>query len=67
MQIIVNGNIEKMPEKVRTISDVKDHFKIESPVVIVEHNDEILDKELHKEQEVVDGDKIELVQFVGGG
>lgn len=67
MQLTVNGSMVQMPEQVKTISDVKQHFHIDNPVTIVEHNGEILNKALHNEQEVADGDKIELVQFVGGG
>ncbi|MFD1362402.1 sulfur carrier protein ThiS [Lentibacillus salinarum] len=67
MQLIVNGNMAEMPDTVKTIADVKQHFNINNPVVIVEHNGDILDKETHTAQKVADGDKIELVQFVGGG
>ncbi|HLR40065.1 MAG TPA: sulfur carrier protein ThiS [Virgibacillus sp.] len=67
MNIVVNGSPVEMPKEVITIADVKQHFKIDNPVVIVEHNGEILNKSVHTEKEVTDGDKIELVQFVGGG
>ncbi|MFD2762174.1 sulfur carrier protein ThiS [Lentibacillus juripiscarius] len=67
MRLIVNGNSAQVPEKVKTISDVKRYFNIDQSVVIVEHNGDILDKDYHTQQEVADGDKIELVQFVGGG
>lgn len=67
MQLTVNGSMVHMPEQVKTISDVKQHFNIDNSVTIVEHNGDILNKALHHEQEVTDGDKIELVQFVGGG
>ncbi|GAA0428201.1 hypothetical protein GCM10008983_00570 [Lentibacillus halophilus] len=67
LELTVNGNRTQVPEHVKTISDVKQHFHIENQAMIVEHNGEILDKSAHTEQEVADGDKVELVQFVGGG
>ncbi|MGY0692732.1 sulfur carrier protein ThiS [Virgibacillus sp. FSP13] len=67
MKLFVNGNTIQVPKSVRTITDVKTHFNINNPVVIVEHNGEILDSNTHPKREVADGDKIELVQFVGGG
>lgn len=67
MKLFVNGNLIQVPKGIRTISDVKMHLNINNPVVIVEHNGEILDSNIHPKREVSDGDKIELVQFVGGG
>ncbi|MYL60437.1 sulfur carrier protein ThiS [Virgibacillus halodenitrificans] len=67
MNLLVNGKRIQVPATVKTITDVKTHFNITNPVVIVEHNGEILDKSKHPEKEVADGDKIELVEFVGGG
>ncbi|GAB4074099.1 hypothetical protein GCM10028778_16020 [Barrientosiimonas marina] len=67
MQLNINGNMTDMPETVKTVSDVKQYFHISSTVVIVEYNGDILNKDRHEKQEVRSGDKIELVQFVGGG
>ena len=67
MKLLVNGNNLQVPGEVNTIADVITHFFAHDPIVIVEHNGVILDKSLHPEQIISDGDKIELVQFVGGG
>jgi sulfur carrier protein len=67
MTLLVNGNQVELPNQVSTIAEVVTHFFPNKPVVIVEHNGEILDKELYEKQVVSDGDKVELVQFVGGG
>ncbi|SFB25246.1 sulfur carrier protein [Lentibacillus halodurans] len=67
MNLFINGSMAQLPEQVKTVSDVIRYFFSEQPVVIVEHNGEILDKETHLTREVADGDKLELVNFVGGG
>lgn len=67
MSLLINGSTVQVPKDVSTISDVIRHFFADQPVVIVEHNGEILNKETHTSREVTDGDKLELVNFVGGG
>lgn len=44
-----------------------EHYQINNPIVIVEHNHSIIEKNAYANTKVKDGDKIELVQFVGGG
>ncbi|TMN20743.1 sulfur carrier protein ThiS [Lentibacillus cibarius] len=67
MKLNVNGNEIHVPETVKTIEDVKLHLNITNPGVIVEHNGDILEKSTHVDKQITDGDKIEFVQFVGGG
>ncbi|QKY69709.1 sulfur carrier protein ThiS [Lentibacillus sp. CBA3610] len=67
MNLLINGSTVQLPEHVFTISDVINHFAVDQPVVIVEYNGEILDKETHSTTNVANGDKLELVNFVGGG
>ncbi|WP_087974281.1 sulfur carrier protein ThiS [Oceanobacillus rekensis] len=67
MKLLVNGNHLQVPSNVFTIADVITHFFKHDPIVIVEHNGIILEKNNHPKQIVADGDKIELVEFVGGG
>lgn len=67
MKLKINGELVTVPGSITTIKEIIEHFKISNPVVIVEHNDTILDKDVHANTSIADGDKIELVQFVGGG
>lgn len=67
MTLYINGNEVSVPDNLVTIEDLIEHFKFKSPVIIVEHNEKILKKADHKETKVSEGDKIEFVQFVGGG
>lgn len=67
MNLIINGDNLEIPGTVETVSNLLQHFDIDQKVVIVEINGDILDKETHQETKISDGDKIELVHFVGGG
>ncbi|MBM7585741.1 sulfur carrier protein [Bacillus pakistanensis] len=67
MKLRINGEFVTVPNTIATITDLIEHFEISNRVVIVEHNDTILEKQDHSGSKVSDGDIIELVQFVGGG
>lgn len=67
MKLQINGEEVIVPQSIKTISDLIDHFEINNPVIIVEHNENILEKDEHDQTTVKEGDRIEFVQFVGGG
>lgn len=67
MELLINGAQLTVPTSVKTILELMTHLDLSSPVIIVEHNDVILQKEEHKDVQLKEGDKIEFVQFVGGG
>ncbi|MGR6898955.1 sulfur carrier protein ThiS [Rummeliibacillus sp. BSL5] len=67
MRLQINGEFLNVPEQIRVVSDVIHHFGLESKVFIMELNHNILDKSSYFETAISDGDKIEIVHFVGGG
>lgn len=67
MELVINGANMRVPSSIKTVTDLIEHLNLKSPVIIVEHNEKILQKEEHAQTEIKDGDKIEFVQFVGGG
>lgn len=67
MKLTINGNTERVPTTITTIKEVIEHYQINNPVVIVEHNDVIIEKSAHADTKIKNGDKLELIQFVGGG
>lgn len=67
MEVMINGDKLELPGKITTIAELLEHFGLAQKVVIVEQNETILEKQAHQETRVCDGDKIELVHFVGGG
>ncbi|WP_050182325.1 sulfur carrier protein ThiS [Domibacillus robiginosus] len=67
MKMTVNGREVDVPENVRTVRDLLDHFNLNKDLAIVELNQSILDKTTRDDQKLTNGDRIEIVQFVGGG
>jgi sulfur carrier protein len=67
IELVINGDRVRVPESIRTVSQLLAHFGLEQKVVIVEINQTILDKSSHADTPVRHGDRIEMVHFVGGG
>lgn len=67
LELRVNGEHVTVPVTITTVTELINYFEIKSTAVIVEHNDAILEKTDHSNSKLVDGDRVELVQFVGGG
>jgi len=65
--LYINGENMTVPATIQTISELIDHLELKSPFVIVEHNQVILKNDQHENTTISSGDKVELVQFVGGG
>jgi len=66
MQLTVNGEILTMSD-VETLQELLNKLKIDSGRVIVEINLSIVRKSEYSTFRLRDGDKIEIVNFVGGG
>ena len=64
-QIQLNG--EPREVTAATISALVEELSLDPRKVAVERNLEIVPRSLHAKTPVSDGDRIELVQFVGGG
>ncbi|MGG1572758.1 sulfur carrier protein ThiS [Fictibacillus sp. NRS-1165] len=66
MKLIVNGASLDI-DQARTIEELLVELKLAGRGAIVELNQEILDKSQHAETRLANGDKVEIVHFVGGG
>ncbi|WP_062236334.1 sulfur carrier protein ThiS [Fictibacillus sp. FJAT-27399] len=66
MKLMVNGTALDIASA-RTIQELLGELKLAGKGAIVELNQEILDINQHAETRLADGDKIEIVHFVGGG
>lgn len=65
MRIQVNGEMRQVAA--RTILALVEELGFDIRKVAVERNLAIVPKSLHEATALEDGDRIELVQFVGGG
>lgn len=67
LELIINGEKIRIPAEESTVTGLLQNFNLHQKVVIVELNDEILAKESLSETLLSNGDKVEIVHFVGGG
>ncbi|GGJ57811.1 sulfur carrier protein ThiS [Virgibacillus salexigens] len=66
MQIHVNGRQMEVV-KDSTIGDLLNRVNIQEKLVVVEQNQQIINKAVYNQTTLTDGDVIEIVHFVGGG
>jgi sulfur carrier protein len=66
IHVTLNGDNRQIREGL-TVLDLLSDLGLHPRLIVVEHNREILDRDLYSQTEVRDGDTLELVHFVGGG
>lgn len=66
MRLRINGEVRDL-ENVATIRDIVRLFNLDQRIIIVEHNQVIIDRESYDDTIVSEDDQIEIVHFVGGG
>jgi thiamine biosynthesis protein ThiS len=66
MRLTINGEPRELPP-VATISELIAALSLDTRKVAVERNLEIVPRSLHGQTPVADGDRIEIVHFIGGG
>jgi sulfur carrier protein len=67
MTVFINGKEVVLTRDSNTILSLIDRYDLNPMVVIVERNKEIVGKESYESTMLEEGDRIELVHFVGGG
>ncbi len=67
LKLRINGNDVFVSDDVKSVEDLVLHFQLQEKAVIIEHNQNILEKSVHHLVSLADGDQIEIVHFVGGG
>ena len=66
MLLRVNG--KKMhTNEIQTVQELLAHYQLQQKIVVVEKNGDIVDRTLFASTPLADGDRIEIVHFVGGG
>ena len=66
MKIVVNGDERSVPEGT-TIAELLGSLELEPGAVVVERNREIVPRDEVDEVALEEGDRLEIVRFVGGG
>lgn len=66
MRLTINGEERDLPP-VATITELVAALDLDTRKVAVERNLEIVPRSLHPQTAIVDGDRIEIVHFIGGG
>ncbi|MDR6225006.1 sulfur carrier protein ThiS [Desmospora profundinema] len=67
MTIEVNGQEMTVPDQIKTVEALLEHLELEMRIVVVEQNRRVLERDDHKHASLQEGDRLEIVQFVGGG
>ncbi|CAM3755335.1 sulfur carrier protein ThiS [Marinicrinis lubricantis] len=67
VKLRVNGDTLELPDTVGTVSQLLSHFGLDGKIAIVELNEQVLEKSGHDEARLTEGDRVEIVHFVGGG
>ncbi|MBP1157105.1 MULTISPECIES: sulfur carrier protein ThiS [unclassified Paenibacillus] len=66
MQLIVNGEPREVDDA-STVAEMLAAFKLENKILVVELNKEIIERGTYDVTWLSDGDRVEIVHFVGGG
>ena len=65
MNILLNG--EPTPVSVDSLAALVAHLKLDMRKVALEKNREIIPRKEYANTPIMDGDEIEIVEFIGGG
>ena len=66
MRLLVNGE-ERQVEPSTTVKQLLASLGLGDTLVAVERNEEVVPRAKHESTELSDGDRVEVVHFVGGG
>lgn len=66
MKLVLNGEPAEAPDAV-TVAAFLDRLGLPQRGVAVERNREIVPRSLYASTQLGEGDRVEIVQFVGGG
>ncbi|MNC47920.1 Sulfur carrier protein ThiS [compost metagenome] len=67
MMLMINGQTSTVPEDCRSIADLLALPEWRRAMVIVELNGTVLNSQQYAQTALSEGDRIEMVHFVGGG
>ncbi len=66
MKLIINGETRSVDGPL-TVHGLLEHLELPAAKIAVERNLEIVPRSLYAETALSDGDRLEIVHFIGGG
>jgi sulfur carrier protein len=66
MELVINGEKRTLPT-LKNVYELITHFQLEKRILVIELNQQIIDRERYEASPLSDGDRLEIVHFVGGG
>lgn len=67
MNYQINGKEVELPKNVDTVEKLLVHYNLQSRIAVVELNKDVVMKEDYETRRLSNGDRVEIVHFVGGG
>lgn len=67
MNLILNGQSVEVGGEHVTVKDLLEHYDLSNKIVVIEVNEQIVEKTQYRHFTLHEGARIELVHFVGGG
>jgi len=67
MEIFLNGKKREISEEIISVEDLSNLFLKSEKGVIIEVNGKLIREDQRAVVKLKDGDKVELIQFMGGG
>ena len=66
MQIHINGNLSEVAQKT-TVAQLLEELQLDNRYLAVECNQHLVPRTAHADQQLAEGDRLEIVTLVGGG
>ncbi len=66
MNLIINGETRQFPDEM-TVGSLLQQLELQPDRVVLELNRQILGTGEEQDRTLLDGDQLEIIQFVGGG
>jgi sulfur carrier protein len=67
MELVINGQAQRLEPLPATVADLVRALKLEGKRIAIERNGEIVPKSRYAQTKVAAGDRLEVVAAVGGG
>lgn len=67
MQLTINGEVKSLPSSPASVAELVSLLGLDMRQAALECNQQIVPRSLYADTPINDGDRIEIVSFIGGG